>query len=95
MDRPQNLKMTAKKPLDAASKRLKCLMISLMQYHVAIKYKPVGPEMYLTDTLSREYLPQQHYPGKADQEVERIHSMDFLNLSHRFKKSMRKLPQIL
>ena len=56
MDRPQNLKMTAKKPLDAASKRLKCLMISLMQYHIAIKYKPVGPEMYL-----KTHFPENIY----------------------------------
>lgn len=61
------LEITAKKPLDAAPKRLKRLLMKLMQDDVAIKYKPAGPEMYLTDTLSRAYLPQEHYPGKVDQ----------------------------
>lgn len=51
--------------------------MKLVQDDVAIKYKPAGPEMYLTDTLSRAYLPQEHYPGKADQWVERIHSVNF------------------
>ncbi|XP_022797523.1 uncharacterized protein K02A2.6-like [Stylophora pistillata] len=52
----------------------------LTQYDVEIKYRR-GPEMYLADTLSRAYLPQEHHPGKADQEVERIHSVNFLSIS--------------
>ncbi|PFX12858.1 Retrovirus-related Pol polyprotein, partial [Stylophora pistillata] len=74
------LEIIAKKPLAAAPKRLQRLMMRLTQYDVEIKYRR-GPEMYLADTLSRAYLPQEHHPGKADQEVERIHSVNFLSIS--------------
>ena len=74
------LEIIAKKPLAAAPKRLQRLMMRLTQYDVEIKYRR-GPEMYLADTLSRAYLPQEHYPGKADQEVERVHSVNFLSIS--------------
>ncbi|PFX33017.1 Uncharacterized protein K02A2.6 [Stylophora pistillata] len=67
------LEIIAKKPLAAVPKRLQRLMMRLTQYDVEIKYRR-GPEMFLVDTLSRAYLPQEHHPGKADQEVERIHS---------------------
>ena len=74
------LEIIAKKPLAAAPKRLQRLMMRLTQYDVEIKYRR-GPEMYLADTLSRAYLPQEHYSGKADQEVERVHSVNFLSIS--------------
>ena len=74
------LEMIAKKPLAAAPKRLQRLMMRLMQYDVEIKYRR-GPDMYLADTLSRAYVPHEHHPGKADQEVERIHSVNFLSVS--------------
>ena len=74
------LEMIVKKPLAAAPKRLQRPMMRLMQYDVEIKYRR-GPEMYLADTLSRAYLPHEHHPGKVDQEVERIHSVNFLSTS--------------
>lgn len=37
--------------------------------------------MYLADTHSRAYLPHEHHPGKTDQEVGRIHSVNFLSVS--------------
>ena len=37
--------------------------------------------MYLADTLSRAYLLQQQTPAKADQKVERVHSVNFLSVS--------------
>lgn len=74
------LEIIAKKPLAAAPKRLQRLVMRLTQYDVEIKYRR-GPEMYLTDRLSRAYLPQEHYPRKADQEVQRIHSVNFLSIS--------------
>ncbi|PFX16514.1 Retrovirus-related Pol polyprotein from transposon 17.6 [Stylophora pistillata] len=74
------LEIIAKKPLAAAPKRLQRLMMRLTQYDVEIKYRR-DPEMYLADTLSRAYLPQEHHPEKADQEVERIHSVNFLSIS--------------
>ena len=72
--------MIVKKPLAAAPKRFQRLLMRLMQYDVEIKYRR-GLEMYLADTLSRAYLPHEHHPGKADQEVERIHSVNFLSVS--------------
>ena len=74
------LEIIAKKPLAAAPKRLQRLVMRLTQYDVEIKYRR-GPEMYLADTLSRANLPQEHYPGKADQEVERVRSVNFLSKS--------------
>ena len=72
--------MIAKKPLAAAPKRLQHLLMRLMQYGVEIKYRR-GPEMYLADTLSRAYLPQEHHPREVDQEVDRINSVNFLPVS--------------
>ena len=74
------LEMIAKKPLAAAPKRLQRLMMRLMQYDVEVKYRR-GPDMYLADTLSRAYLPYEHHSEKADQEVERIHLVNFLSVS--------------
>ena len=76
------LEMIVKKPLAAAPKRLQRLLMRLRQYDVEIKYRR-GPEMYLADTVSRAYLPHEHHPGKADQEVERIHSVNLLSVSER------------
>ena len=59
------LEMIAQKPLAAAPKRLQRLMMRLMQYEEEIKYRR-GPHMYLGDTLSRAYLPQERHPRKAD-----------------------------
>lgn len=74
------LQIIAKKPLAAAPKRIQRLMMRLTQYDAESKYRR-GPDMYLADTLSRAYLPQEHYPGRADQEVERVHSVNFLSIS--------------
>ena len=71
---------TNRKPLAVAPKRLQRHMLRLMQYDVEIKYKR-GPELYLADTLSRAYLPLEHLPGKADQEAEKIQSVNFLSVS--------------
>ena len=84
------LEIIVRKPLAAAApKRLQRLMMRLMQYDVEIKYKR-GPEMYLADTLSRAYLPQEHHPGKADQEVERIHSVNFMSVSEPHIQEIRE-----
>ena len=45
-----------------------------------LKYRR-DPEVHLADTLSRAYLPHEHHPGKADQEVARIHSVNDLSVS--------------
>ena len=50
------LQIIAKKPLAAAPKRIQRLMMRLTQYDAE------------SNTLSRAYLQQEHYPGRADQE---------------------------
>ena len=67
------LEMIAKKPLAAAPKRLQRLLMRLMQYDVEIKYRR-GPEMYLADTLSRAYLPQEHHPKNMHVEARLLNS---------------------
>ena len=69
----------SKKPLATAPKRLQRLLLRLQQYDFEIRYKP-GPEMYLSDTLSRAYLPTTG-PSPAEEETERIHGNDFLPIS--------------
>ena len=73
------LEAICKKPLASAPKRLQRLLLRLQQYDVEIRYKP-GPEMYLADTLSRAYLPTTSR-SVAEEEVERIHAVDFLPIS--------------
>ena len=73
------LETICKKPLATAPKRLQRLLLRLQQYDVEIRYKP-GSEMYLSDTLSRAYLPiSEQYP--AENEIERIHAVDYLPIS--------------
>ena len=73
------LETICKKPLATAPKRLQRLLLKLQQYDVEICYKP-GSEMYLSDTLSRAYLPiSEQYP--AENEIERIHAVDYLPIS--------------
>ena len=73
------LEVIATKPLASAPKRLQRLMMRLKQYDVEIHYRR-GQEMYLADTLSRVYLHTTP-PSKADQEIEHIHSVNFLSIS--------------
>ena len=73
------LETISKKPLATAPKRLQRLLLRLQQYDFEIRYKP-GPEMYLSDTLSRAYLPTTDR-SPAEKEVERIHGIDFLPIS--------------
>ena len=69
----------SKKPQATAPKRLQRLLLRLQRYDFEIRYKP-GPEMYLSDTLSRAYLPTTG-PSPAKEETERIHGIDFLPIS--------------
>ena len=47
-----------KKPLLSAPKRLQGMLMQLQCYNLDVVYKP-GPEMYVSDTLSRATLPHQ------------------------------------
>ena len=68
------LETISKKPLATAPKRR-----LLLRYDFEIRYKP-GPEMYLSDTLSRAYLPTTDR-SPAEKEAERIHGIDSLPIS--------------
>ena len=46
------------KPLLSASKRLQSMLLTLQNYYLTVVYKP-GPEMYISDTLSRATTPPQ------------------------------------
>ena len=68
-------------------------MMRLMEYDVEIKCE-CGPEMYLADTIFQSILATG--TPKADQEVERIHSVDFLPVSEpQIQEIWKKLPKIL
>ena len=69
----------SKKPLATAPKRLQRLILRFQQYDFEIRYKP-GPEIYLSDTLSRAYLSTTDR-SPAEEEAERIHGSDFLPIS--------------
>ena len=69
------LETISKKPLATALKRLQRLLLRLQQYESEIRNKP-GPEMYLSDTLSRAYLPTTDR-SPAEKEAERMHEIDF------------------
>ena len=51
------LEMIVRKPLHKAPKRLQGMILRLNQYDVDVVYKK-GKEMYIADTLSRAYLPE-------------------------------------
>ena len=73
------LKTTSKKPLATEPKRLQRLLLRLQQYDFQIRYKP-GPEMYLSDTSSRAYVPTTDR-SPAGKEARRILGIDFLPIS--------------
>jgi hypothetical protein len=47
-----------KKPLNGAPKRLQRMLMRLQRYKLTVQYK-AGHEMYLADTLSRAYQPNE------------------------------------
>lgn len=73
------LETIPEKPLATAPQHLRRLLLRLRQYDVESRYKP-GPETYLADTLSHAYLPKTAH-SLAEQEMERIHAIDFLPIS--------------
>ena len=54
----QPLEAIMKKPLNDAPKRLQRMLLQLQKYSLDVTYKK-GKLMYLTDTLSRAYLPDE------------------------------------
>ena len=50
------LEVIARKALNSAPQRLQGMLLQLQRYNLEIIYKK-GKEMFLTDTLSRAFLP--------------------------------------
>ena len=73
MDRAQAVGMIAKKPLAATPKRLPQLRIRFMQYDLAQRCT-------LLTLFQWHTCHSNTPPAKADQEVERVHSVNFLSV---------------
>ena len=73
------------KPLRSAPKRLQGMLMKVQKYDVSIVYKP-GPEMYLTDTLSRAFLPNT---DNAQREFERVNAVRLLSMTDERLEEMR------
>ena len=53
------LEVIVRKALNSAPQRLQRMLLRLQRYNLEIRYKK-GKEMFLSDTLSRAFLPQAH-----------------------------------
>ena len=58
------------KPLHAAPQRLQRMLLRLQKYNLELRYKK-GCDMFLTDTLSRAYLPEVN-ASELTQELEDV-----------------------
>ena len=71
------LESILKKPLHRASKRLQDMIVRLQKYDLEVRYEK-GSKTFLTDTLSRAFLPV----GKQDEnELGTINMMKYLPVS--------------
>ncbi|KAI4894807.1 hypothetical protein NFI96_015293, partial [Prochilodus magdalenae] len=79
------------KPLLCAPKRLQSMLLTLQNYNLQVVYKP-GPEMFISDTLSRataecrgkEPVYQRHAicsMQRVQEDAEHINQADYLNVS--------------
>ena len=73
------------KPLQSASKRLQGMLLKVQKYDVTIVYKR-GPEVYLADTLSREFLPTTE---NAQGEFVRVNAVILLPMTDERLEKMR------
>lgn len=79
------------KPLLTAPKRLQSMLLTLQAYNLKVVYKP-GPDMHISDTLSRATAPPQG-PGtrytkqticcmqRAQVDIEHINQAEYLNVT--------------
>ena len=61
------------------------MLLKVQKYNVTIIYKP-GPEMYLTDTLNRAFLPNT---DNAQGEFEHIKAVKLLPMTAKRLEEMR------
>jgi len=68
------LESIMKKPLYMAPRRLQALLLRLQKYDVTVVYKK-GSEMYIADTLSRAFLPNEK---NQQVDLEQVHMVKYL-----------------
>ena len=78
----------ARRPLSSGPKSLQRLLLRMPH---EIRYKP-GSQMYLADTLSRAYLKDEGR-SRVEQEVESIHTVDFLPISEPQLREIKEATQ--
>jgi len=89
-----------KKAIHQAPKRLQRMMLRLQKYNLDIQYLP-GPQMYIADCLSRNYLKTTQHDDKSTyqifqlqreeklfEEIEQINQIDYINAK---KETMTEL----
>ena len=72
------LEIIQKKPMQSAPKRLQRMLVNMAAYDYEIYYTP-GSKMYLADTLSRAYLPEEA-TTHLHLEVEAVKMIDEVDL---------------
>ena len=81
----KQLAAISNKPLPSAPKRLQGMRLKMQKYDMTIIYTP-GPEMYLADTLSRAFLPNN---DNALGEFEHINAVKLLPMTNKRLEEMR------
>ena len=66
-----------KKPLLSAPKRLQRMLLQLQKYNLTLVYKP-GKELFIADTLSRAYLPDDTASEKMNSDVFAVKQEEYL-----------------
>ena len=62
------------KPIHTSPKRLQRMRLQLQKYSLDVEYKP-GPQMYISDTLSRASLPATETAGEYKATIFEIHEL--------------------
>ena len=94
-----------RKPLLSAPKRLPRMLLQLQKYNLKIVYKP-GKELFIADTLSRAFLPNEQTPEKncdvyaVKQEeyliksIEEIDTVEFLPITAELLADLREKTEL-
>ena len=69
------LESIVQKPLHAAPQRLQRMLLRLQKYNLKLQYKK-GKEMFLADTLSRAFLPEQSTSATHSAFVHELEEID-------------------
>ena len=88
------------KPLLTAPKRLQSMMLTLQNYSLKVVYKP-GPDMHISDTLSRDTVPPLRTDTgytkhnicslqRAQEDTEQINQADYLNVTSQRLSQIRQ-----